>query len=135
MPDKLDACPYCGDDQSLDVSELPDCGGHVEYAVFCGNCGAAGPCTGKHARAAVLWNGRKGALDVAVLAMEQRALRAECEAKNWRYAFEMKWGADLAERLHAVEVELASVRAAWATCKALKCCSVLCPPAEEVARA
>jgi len=28
--------------------------------------------------------------------------------------------------------ELESTRTAWATCKALKCCSVLCPPADWV---
>ena len=54
-------CPFCADDDSLAVSELTDSGDSVQYAVLCGNCGAAGPSTGRHERAALLWNRRKDA--------------------------------------------------------------------------
>jgi hypothetical protein len=57
----------------------------------------------------------------ALARMGRRVLDAEVSLANWR------------ELCFQTARELESVRAAWATCKALKCCSVLVPPHDDAA--
>ena len=51
-------CPFCGADGDPTPEELPG-SEPTEYAVICGNCSAAGPCSQHPERAANYWNTRK----------------------------------------------------------------------------
>lgn len=59
-------CPFCGDDQSLQVDELDEQGrfSPTEYAVICGNCGAGGPTVRRPKLAEPAWNERTEPDDV-----------------------------------------------------------------------